>query len=152
MGNYIENRGAFLNFLKNIGLDKEEYEYDFTGDILNQNVLDIDENMLKEIGIKKWGWRKRFLRNIKKLDNKQIDMINEYFEEKLMRENQTKIDLPEGAIYRTPYTIQSEWSGAGKKKKSKKRTIKKNNKTKKGGKSKKGKSKKSKTKSKSKKC
>ena len=131
----FNNEEAFLNFINHIGLN--DYVNNFTGDILNQDILDINENMLDEIGIQKLHYRKRFVRNVKKLEEKEIKMINKFFKEKAIRESQTKIELPEGATYREPYThiVDSRWKGGKRKRKrkgkrKKKKTIKRKKKKK----------------------
>ena len=131
----FNNEEAFLNFLNHLGLN--DYANNFTGDILNQDILDINENMLDEIGIQKLHYRKRFVRNVKKLEEKEIKMINNFFKEKAIRKSQTKIELPEGATYREPYThiVDSRWKGGKRKRKrkgkrKKKKTIKRKKKKK----------------------
>ena len=131
----FNNKETFLNFINHIGLN--DYVNNFTGDILNQDILDINENMLDEIGIQKLHYRKRFVRNVKKLKEKEIKMINDFFKEKAIRESQTKIELPEGATYREPYThiVDSRWKGGKRKRKrkgkrKKKKTIKRKKKKK----------------------
>jgi len=125
----FNNEEAFLNFLNHLGLN--DYANNFTGDILNQDILDINENMLDEIGIQKLHYRKRFVRNVKKLEEKEIKMINKFFKEKAIRESQTKIELPEGATYREPYThiVDSRWKGGKRKRKRKSKGKRKKKKT-----------------------